>query len=117
VNAAYEIATQLLRTMAVASIAYGIVILLGALLAGPTRPATAIRRRIAPGLNDPMWASAGTALLILLLVWWGPTPALQKPIGILLIAALLIIGVFALRRQTMREFPPPEADTEPLKPA
>jgi hypothetical protein len=117
VNATYEIATQLLRTMAVASIAYGIVILLGALLAGPTRPATAIRRRIAPGLNDPMWASAGAALLILLLVWWGPTPALHKPIGILLIAALLIIGVFALRRQTMREFPPPEADTEPLKPA
>jgi hypothetical protein len=117
VNATYEIATQLLRTMAVASIAYGIVILLGALLAGPTRPATAIRRRIAPGLNDPMWASAGTALLILILVWWGPTPALHKPIGILLIAVLLIIGVFALRRQTMREFPPPEADTKPLKPA
>jgi hypothetical protein len=117
VNATYEIATQLLKTMAVASIAYGIVILLGALLAGPTRAATAVRKRIAPGLSDPMWASAGTALLILILVWWGPTPALRKPIGILLIAVLLIIGVYALRRQTMREFPDPEADTKPLKPA
>ena len=35
----------------------------------------------------------------------------------ILIAVLLIIGVYALRRQTMREFPDPEADTKPLKPA
>ncbi|MCB0877284.1 MAG: hypothetical protein KDB46_13930, partial [Solirubrobacterales bacterium] len=117
VNAAYEIGTQLLKTMAVASIAYGVVILLGALLAGPSRAATAIRSRMAPLLRDPMWASAGTALLILILVWWGPTPALREPIGILLISAVLIIGVIALRRQTIREFPPAEADTEPLAPA
>jgi hypothetical protein len=117
VSATYDIATQLLKTMAVASIGYGIFILLGALLAGATRPATAIRHRIAPVLSDPMWASAVTALLILILVWWGPTPALRQPIGILLIAALLIIGVYALRRQTMREFPASEADTKPLKPA
>ncbi|MFN8112418.1 MAG: hypothetical protein U0R51_04385 [Solirubrobacterales bacterium] len=117
VNAAYEIATELLKTMAVASIGYGVVILLGAMLAGPTRAATAVRRKIAPGLNDPMWASAGAALLILLLVWWGPTPALREPWGILLIAVVLSVGVYALRRQTMREFPASEADTKPLKPA
>ncbi len=117
ISAAYDIGTGLLKTMAVASIGYGFVILLGALLAGPTRAATTARRRIAPGLRDPMWASSGTALAILLLVWWGPTPALRQPIGILLIAVLLIVGVIALRRQTMREFPGPEADTQPLKPA
>ena len=117
VNNTYEIATELLKTMAVASIAYGVVILLGALLAGPTRAATAVRRRVAPALSDPMWVSAGTALLILILVWWGPTPALREPIGILLIAVVLIVGVIALRRQTMREFPASEAGTEPLKPA
>lgn len=117
ISAAYDIGTELLKTMAVAAVAYGVVILLGAVLAGPTRPATTIRRRIAPGLRDPMWASAGTALVILLLVWWGPTPALRQPIGILLIAVVFIVGVIALRRQTMREFPGPEADTQPLKPA
>jgi hypothetical protein len=93
--------------MAIASIAYGAVILLGALLAGPTRGALWVRERIAPGLRDPMWASAGTALLILILVWWGPTPALREPIGILLIAVVLIVAVVALRRQTLAEFPPP----------
>jgi hypothetical protein len=117
VSAAYDIGTQLLKTMAVASIAYGILILVGALLAGPSRAATAVRSRMAPFLRDPMWASAGTALLILILVWWGPTPALRQPIGILLIAAVLIVGVIALRRQTIREFPGPESDTEPLAPA
>jgi len=117
ISAAYDIGTELLKTMAVASIGYGIVILLGALLAGPTRAATTARRRIAPGLRDPMWVSSGTALAILLLVWWGPMPALRQPIGILLITVLLIVGVIALRRQTMREFPGPEADTQPLKPA
>ena len=64
-----------------------------------------------------MWASAITALVILILVWWGPTPALREPVGVLLIAIVLIIGVVALRRQTMNEFPASEADTKPLKPA
>jgi hypothetical protein len=117
VNAAYEIGTELLKTMAVASIAYGVVVLLGAVLAGPTRAAIWVRAHIAPALRDPMWASAGTALLILILVWWGPTPALREPLGILLIAVVLIVGIVALRRQTMREYPAPEADTEPLTPA
>jgi hypothetical protein len=106
VSQVWEIGTALMKTMAIASIAYGAVILLGALLAGPTRGALWVRERIAPGLRDPMWASAGTALLILILVWWGPTPALREPIGILLIAVVLIVAVVALRRQTLAEFPP-----------
>ena len=117
ISAAFDIGTGLLKTMAVASVGYGVVILLGALLAGGTRPATAARRWISPALRDPMWASAITALVILILVWWGPTPALREPVGVLLIAIVLIIGVVALRRQTMNEFPASEADTKPLKPA
>ena len=117
ISAAFDIGTELLKTMAVASVGYGVVILLGALLAGGTRPATTARRWISPALRDPMWASAITALVILILVWWGPTPALREPIGVLLIAVVLIIGVIALRRQTMQEFPASEADTKPLKPA
>jgi hypothetical protein len=45
------------------------------------------------------------ALLFLLLVAWGPTRAFRQPISLLLIAALLVVGVEALRRQTAREFP------------
>jgi hypothetical protein len=108
VSQVWEIGTALLKTMAIASLAYGVVILLGALLAGPTRGAVWVRERIAPGLRDPMWAAAGTALLILILAWWGPTPALREPIGILLIALVLIVAVVALRKQALAEFPPPD---------
>ena len=107
VNAVWEIGTGLLRTMAIATVAYGVVILAGTVLAGPTRAATRVREFIAPGLRDPMWASFGTLLLLLLLIWWGPTPAFREGLGIVLIAALLIAGIVALRRQTIREFPGP----------
>lgn len=111
---AWNISTELLQTMGQSTVAYGLVALAAALLAGGTRWATWVRGRIAPALRDPMWAAAGTALVLLILVWWGPTPGLREPLGILLIAVFLIVGVLALRRQVMREFPPPEADTEPL---
>jgi len=114
---AWNISTELLQTMGQSTVAYGLVALAAALLAGGTRWATSTRRRIAPALRDPMWASAGTALVLLILVWWGPTPGLREPLGVLLIAIFLIVGVVALRRQVMREFPPPEAGTEPLRPA
>lgn len=105
VNSVWEIGTELLQTMGVATVAYGIVILAGTVLAGPTRAATRVREFLAPALRDPMWATFGTFLLLLLLVWWGPTPALHEPLGIALIAGLVIAGVIALRAQTLREFP------------
>jgi hypothetical protein len=44
-------------------------------------------------------------ILFLLLILWGPTPALQQWWGILLAAALIAVGVWALRRETLKEFP------------
>jgi len=44
--------------------------------------------------------------LYLLLVWWGPTHALQTWWGILLLGGLLALGFEALRRAMVREFPP-----------
>jgi hypothetical protein len=114
---AWNISTELLRTMGQSTVVYGLVALAAALLAGGTRWATWTRGKIAPALRDPMWAAAGTVLVLLILIWWGPTPGLREPLGVLLITVFLIVGVVALRRQVMREFPPPEAGTEPLKPA
>ena len=104
-DAVWEIVTDLLRSMAVATIAYGVVILLGALLAGPTKAAGRVREFIAPALRDPMWAAAGTALAIILLIWWSPTPAFNDPLGIVLVLGLVIAGVVAIRRQVVKEFP------------
>jgi hypothetical protein len=53
--------------MGQSTVAYGLVALAAALLAGGTRWATSTRRRIALALRDPMWASAGTALVLLIL--------------------------------------------------
>ena len=66
----------------------------------------AVRRWVAPVLNERpgiAWASVGAVFLLLVL--WGGTHALRTWWGILLLGTLLVIGVLALRRQTLREFP------------
>jgi hypothetical protein len=101
------IASQILGDIGRASVFYGVIALIGALLAGPTRIATRIRRWIAPVVVDsPGVAWGALGLLLLLLVLWGPTHALQTWWGILLLAGLLALGFEALRRAMVREFPP-----------
>jgi hypothetical protein len=101
----WTVATGLLVEAAQSTIAYGVVILLASWLAGPTRVAVAARRRLAPFLADPRWAFGGVAVLVLLLILWGPTPATREPLGVLIFAALLGVGVELLRRQSAREHP------------
>jgi predicted benzoate:H+ symporter BenE len=85
---------------------YGVVIVLGAVLAGPSARATAARRWMAPVLDDRAGIAWGVvAGAFLLLVLWGPTHALRTAWGIALLAALLAGGIIALRRQIQREFP------------
>jgi hypothetical protein len=89
----------------IAAIAYGVVMVVGAWLAGPTRPATATRRALAPYLREPRYAWVGAAAIVLLIVAWGPTPATRQFVPMVVLAALFALGVEALRRQTAREFP------------
>jgi hypothetical protein len=92
--------------VAEATIIGGVPLVLAALVAGPSRPATAARRWASPWLRDaPVITYSAAALLLLLVVWWGPVPAAHKPIPVLVAAVLLAIGVEALRRQAAREFP------------
>ena len=105
VEATWEIATSLLREAAGAMVAYGIVFVLAAWIAGPTGSAVATRRSLAPYLREPRFAYGGLALVVLLLLVWGPTPALRKVVPALLLIALLTAGVEVLRRQTAREHP------------
>ena len=102
----WNIGTSLLRDIAVAMIAYGIVIVAAAWLAGPTRPATEIRKALAPSLRDSpavAYYTVGGALVVLVLI--GPTPAFRNIVWILLFAVLLAYGVTMLRRQTALEYP------------
>jgi hypothetical protein len=98
------ISSSILADIGWAVILYGIVAVLGAVLAGPTTPATAVRRRIAPVLNNQPGIAWGVVTFVfLLLVLWGGTHALRTPWGIVLLGALIAAGVVALRHQTLRE--------------
>ena len=106
VHNAWQIGTSLLYAIAIAMIIYGLVIVVAAWLAGSTRWAVALRRRLAPTLAERpamVYGAVGFAYLVVLA--WGPTPALRNFIPIVLIGILLLIGVEALRRQTAAEFP------------
>jgi hypothetical protein len=104
-EAAWSIGTSLLRDIGVAMIGYGIVIVLAAWLAGRTQWATATRAALAPYLRDPAIAYGAAGILLLLVLLWAPTPAWRRLVPVLLMIALVLLGVEALRRQTAREFP------------
>jgi hypothetical protein len=104
-EAAWTISTDLLVEAASASIVYGIVLIAAAWLAGTTRAATTTRRTLAPYLREPRIAYGAFAVVALLLLAWGPTPALRQPVTALILIGLLALGVEALRRLTAREFP------------
>jgi len=109
-NEAWGIGTELLRNVAYALILYGVVGLIGAWLAGPTRWAVGARRRLAPVFEDQPWIVYGAvAVLFLLVLAWGPTRATREWWGILLLGGLLFFGVAMLHRETVREFPASKA--------
>jgi hypothetical protein len=98
--------TEILQQTGRAVVFYGVVIVLAATLAGPTGAAVATRRRLAPAFRERpgvVWGVVAGAYL--LLVAWGPTYALRRPLWILIFGILLAVGVEVLRRQTQREFP------------
>jgi Short C-terminal domain len=106
VHQVFNIGTSLLYDAAIALITYGVAIVIAAWIAGPTRPAYALRRALAPSLREHVayvYAVAGLALL--LLVVWGPFPSTRQPLPVIGIAILLVLGIRALRRMTAQEFP------------
>ena len=84
---------------------YGLVCVLAAWLAGPTRIATAIRYELTPYLRQPQYAWSGFAVALVLLFWWNPVIATDRLVPSILLVIFLAIGVEALRRQVVREFP------------
>ena len=105
-HAAWSIATSLLENTAIAVLAYGLVIVAAAWVAGETRPAVFLRHALAPSLREHPVAAYVTGLTVLLLVViWGPTAATRELLPVLGFAALVALAVWSLRRQTAQEFP------------
>ena len=112
------IGTSLLAEVAWALIIYGIVILIGTLLAGPMRYSTRARGAIAPNLRDRPGIGWGVlAALYLLLVLWGPVPALENWLGIIVLGALVALGFEAFRRVAIGELGPEDTAPPPPPPA
>lgn len=111
-GSSWIIGTSLLAAVAWALIVYGLVMLLGALLAGPSAYARRVRGAIAPTLRDrPVVAWGALAGVYLLLVLWGPVPALRNWLGVLILGGLVALGFWAFRRVAVGELeaggPPP----------
>jgi hypothetical protein len=105
-EAAWEILSEMLRDVAQATIIIGIPVVAAAWLAGPTRPAVALRRTAAPWLRTrPELAYAALAVVLLLVVAWGPIPATRMVLPVLLMVVLSVSGLTVLRRQVAEEFP------------
>ena len=95
---AWEILTALLRDGARTLVGVGLVLLIGVWLVGPGARATAVRRRLSPWLERPEIAYGTAALVLVLLVWWGPTAQTHRWQFVLLFAVMLGLGVAALAR-------------------
>lgn len=99
VDSTWLIGTSLLGELAWALIVYGVVLLIGTWFAGPSRYATRARLAIGPALTERPeigWMLLGGVYLLLVL--WGPVPALQNWVGVLVLGGLIALGYEAFRR-------------------
>ena len=102
VTAVWAVETQLLRNVGINAIIYGILGILAALLAGPSRAATYVRR---VAVHDrPLLGFGALAIVVLILLVTGPTDG-DRIYPLLIVAAIAFVALEALRRETQREFP------------
>ena len=105
VDDTWSIGTSLLEDGGGAMIFYGLIILIGAWLAGPRGLARDARRAIAPVLERRTVAYSALVAILLLLFWWSPTPGFQRLGPSIVLILLFVIGLEFLRRQAIKDFP------------
>ena len=106
VSVIWGLETSVLRDIAIILVVYGILVLVATALSGPNRGAVAFRRWLAPSFRDhPIVVWAAALFLFLILLAWGPSAGSRAVVGVVILAATSAIGIEALRRQTLREFP------------
>lgn len=98
--------TSLLAESAAAGIIVGTIALVGTWLAGPTKRATALRHWLAPTFRDrPALPHVVLAVVLLLVLLWGPTGTPRRFISVVILTVLAFVGLELFRRQTVVEFP------------
>jgi hypothetical protein len=103
---AFAIVVSLLKTSAWTLVVVGLIIAVGTWLAGAGERATRFRRAVAPALVQHPEAVWGTfALIVLLVLIWGPIHATRNLLSAAILVGLTALGLEAFRRQVVREFP------------
>ena len=104
-HAIWWVATERLGAANLTTMIVGLLLLIGTWFAGPGRRATAARRNLTPYLRDPAIAYGTYAGIVLVLSVWAPVPAASDPITATILIILGAIGIEALRRLAVRDFP------------
>jgi hypothetical protein len=105
-EAAWDIGTSLMTSIAKTVIVIGILFLAAGWLASPTSGARTARRYMAPTLRiHPAYVYTGLALVVCFYFLTGPTQGLRTFLTTLIIAAMAAFGIHELRKQTEEEFP------------
>jgi hypothetical protein len=102
---AWYIGTNVIGTINVTLLIVAILLVIGVWLSGPGRGSTTVRKRLAPWIVKPLYAFGIPAVVLFVLIVWGPLPVFQKVIPVIIIAVLAAVGIEALRRQTIAEHP------------
>jgi hypothetical protein len=106
VNAAWNIESTLLEQLATQVIVLGVMMIIAGLLGGPAKASKTVRGWFAPTLNGyPEASYVGVALLVLVFLIWSPIPAASRASFIIIFIILVFLGLYMLRRETLREFP------------
>ena len=107
ITSVWDILSEGLRQRALFVLAIGVAFIGGGLVAGPGRHEVAVRRFLAPYLRDHPVA-VYSVVAVLFLLWLSFIPGINnlgQVLVIVVLAALAVVGVEILRRQTAREFP------------
>jgi hypothetical protein len=108
IQSVWDIVSGSLRERALFTLVIGVAFVVAGMLAGPGRHEVAVRRALAPYLRDHP-AAVYFVVGVLFLLWLTVMPGINnlgQVLVILLLAALAVVGIEVLRRQTAQEFPP-----------
>jgi hypothetical protein len=99
-----DIATAGWRSRALWLLITGVVVIFAGWVAGPMRWAVRLRRWIADPLErHPAWFATGAVAIVLLIATLGPTRTPGQALPLLIELVLVVLGVYALRRQIAQE--------------
>jgi hypothetical protein len=102
---AWDILTELLRSSFRGLVLVGVLLLVGAWLAGPGRRAVEGRRLLAPLVRERVWAYAALAVLALILLLTGPVGDFARYLFLVMLVALGVLWIEWMRRLTILEYP------------